>query len=79
MLLVLVSGGGGSRFKNRPKLVAADRKLTQGGAVEILDYLKVVHVFIRRSHPSSQALHQTGKAHRGKYSSVGLPDEKLSE
>jgi transposase len=61
------------------KGVAADRKLTQWGAAEILDFLEVVHVFIRRPHPSGQALHQTGEAHRGNYSSVGLPDEEFSE
>jgi len=49
------------------------------GAVEILDYLELVPVFIRRPHPSGQALHQTGEAHRGNYSSVGLPDEGRSE
>jgi hypothetical protein len=57
------------------------RRLTTDhrGAVEILDDLEVVHVFIRRPHPSGQALHQTGEAHRGNCSSVGLPDEELSE
>nr|AMK37623.1 integrase [Pseudomonas sp. C5pp] len=50
-----------------------------GDAAEILDYLEVVHVFIRRPYPSGQALHQTGQANRGNYSSVGLPDEELFE
>ncbi len=59
--------------------VDADRKLTIGGADEILDYLKVVHVFIRRPHSSGDALHQAGQAHRGDYPPVGLPDEELFE
>ena len=32
--------------------VGADLKLTNGGAAEKLDYLEVVHVLIRRPHPS---------------------------
>jgi hypothetical protein len=31
----------------------------KGGADKILDYLEVVHVFIRRAHSCSKALHQT--------------------
>jgi len=33
-----------------------------GGADDNLDYLEVVHVFIRRSNPGRQALHQARKA-----------------
>lgn len=50
-----------------------------GDAAEILDYLEVVHVFIRRPYPSGQALHQTGQANRSNYSSAGFPDEELFE
>ena len=35
-------------------------ELTPGGADNNLDYLEVVHVFVRRSNSSCQALYQAG-------------------
>jgi transposase-like protein len=44
------------------------------GADKILDYLEVVHVFIRRSHPSGSTVLEAGQAHRSYHPAVGLPD-----
>ncbi|MFI8616142.1 hypothetical protein ACIGHN_11600 [Acidovorax sp. NPDC077693] len=63
----------GSRWYKFP------REGSSGGAAENLDYLEIVHVFIRRPHPGGHALHQAGQAHRGDYSPVGLSDEELFE
>ena len=41
--------------------------------------LEVVHVFIRRSHPSGESLHQAGQAQRGDDPPGGLPNEELIE
>lgn len=39
-------------------------KVTSPRAYDFLDYLEVVHVFIRRSPSCRAALHQAGQAHR---------------
>ena len=45
----------------------------------MLDYLEVVHVLIRGSRSSGQALHRAGQTHRGDHPSAGLPDEERSQ
>jgi enoyl-CoA hydratase/carnithine racemase len=56
------------------RLWAGDRLLVVccGGADKNLDYLEVVHVFIRRPNSSRQALYKTRETHRSDHSAVGL-------
>ncbi len=46
-----------------------------GDADKILDYEEVVHVFIRRSHPRSQAVHHARQADRSDDSAAWLPNQ----
>ena len=48
------------------------------GVDEDLDYLKVVHVFLRRSNPSRAAVHQAWQAHRPDHSAAGAALERDS-
>jgi len=54
-------------------------ELGDGGASEILDYLEVVHVFIRRPHASGPTLLEAGQAHRGDHPTIGLPNREFSQ
>jgi transposase-like protein len=44
-----------------------------------LDYLKIVHVHIRRPHSSSQALYKTRQTHWRDHSAVWIPDEERAQ
>ena len=64
-------------------MIAPDRRLRLvrrvglGGADNYLDYLEVVHVFIRTKNSGCKAVHQAGKTPQRNHSSAGLHDAKL--
>src|SRR5690606_20628886 len=61
------------------KGVGADSKLSHGGADDFLDYLEVVHVFIRGSAASRAALHQVGQTYWVDHSPARLSNEERAQ
>ena len=60
------------------KLLAVSENYPNGGADKNLDYLEVVHVFIRRPHSGGKAVYKARKTHWRDHSAVGLSNKKLS-
>jgi hypothetical protein len=48
------------RYCGVPDVPTLEAYIRGGGADEILDYLEVVHVFVRRSHAGGSALLEVG-------------------
>jgi len=51
----------------------------RGSARENLDYLEVVHVFLRRSDSSGRALHQAGQTRQTDHPAAWLSNQEFSE
>src|ERR1700759_4147712 len=71
-----------SLHHGRPRQNIWDRtflSVRNGGADKNLDYLEVVHVFIRRQDPCGRALHQARQEDQGNDSATGLSDQGRAE